>query len=567
MTTVKCTKEAPVSVEYEGSTSQELQAFEQENFLTRNGLTVQSFQRRHYGRGIVELDRKMKTRHLTMIAIGGSIGSGFFVGSGSALNQGGPGTLFLDYLIVSVMVFNVVYALGEMACMYPVSGGFYTYAVRFVDPSFGFATAWTYVFSWAFVLPLELTVCAITIGYWDSTTSPGVWITIFLVFIIILNIFGALGYAEEEFWAACFKLGAMVAFLIIAVVLVCGGGPSNGRYSEYWGGRLWHDPGAFKNGFKGFCSVFVTAAFSFAGTELVGLAAAESRTPTTSIPSAVKQIFWRIMLFYILGLTLIGLLIDSNDPALLSDTAYADPKASPFVLVGKYSGLRGLDHFMNAVILSSVLSIGIASVYGGSRTMTALCQQGYGPKLFTYIDRAGRSLPSVGAVVACGLLAYINLSASGPVIFDWLLSVVGLTVLFTWASVCLAHIRFRAAWKYHGHSLDEIPFKAVGGVYGSWVGLIFIIVILIAQFYIAIVAPPGESGWGTAEGFFQSYLAFPVILIIWAVGYLWKRKGWLSLAEIDVDTGRHQHDWEAIREERLRIAKLPFWKRLWHILF
>ncbi|KAF5001484.1 hypothetical protein FDECE_10922 [Fusarium decemcellulare] len=559
--------DAAPSIQNKGLGVQEQQAFENETFMTRNGLNPQSFQRRHYGRGIVELDRKMKPRHLNMIAIGGSIGAGFYVGSGSALSRGGLGSLFLGCLIVGIMVFNVVYALGEMAIMFPISGGFYTYCVRFVDPSWGFAVAWNYVLQWAVTLPLELTVCAITIVYWDSETSPGVWITVFLLAIVIINVFGALGYAEEEFWAACFKLSSTVIFMTIAAILICGGGPSTGRYGQYTGARLWHDPGAFKIGFKGFCSVFVTAAASFAGTELVGLAAAESKNPTKAVPSAIKQIFWRISLFYILGLFLIGLLIDCNDESLLSASAYSDSQASPFVLVGKYAGLRGLDHFMNVVILSSVLSIGIASVYGGSRTLTALCQQSYGPKLFTYIDRAGRPLPSVGVIIACGLLAYINLSAQGPVIFDWLLSLSGIGILFTWASICLAHIRFRAAWKYEGLSLDEIPFRAIGGVYGSWVGLIFVFLVLIAQFYVSIVAPPGESGMGTVESFFKSYLTLPIMLFLWATGYLWKRAGWLRVADIDVDTGRREHDWDATHAERARISKLPIWRRLYYILF
>ncbi|KAF4458884.1 amino-acid permease inda1 [Fusarium albosuccineum] len=560
--------DAAPSIQNEGLGAQEQQAFENETFMTLNGLNLQSFQRRHYGRGIIELDRKMKPRHLNMIAIGGSIVAGFYVGSGSALSRGPrkplPGLSDRRYHGLQL------YALGEMAIMFPISGGFYTYCVRFIDPSWGFAVAWNYVLQWAVTLPLELTVCAITIGYWDSETSPGVWITVFLLAIAIINVFGALGYAEEEFWAACFKLSSTVIFMTIAVILICGGGPSTGRYDQYTGARLWHDPGAFKNGFKGFCSVFVTAAASFAGTELVGLAAAESKNPTKAVPSAIKQVFWRISLFYILGLFLIGLLIDCNDKSLLSASAYSDSQASPFVLVGKYAGLRGLDHFINVVILSSVLSIGIASVYGGSRTLTALCQQSYGPKLFTYIDRAGRPLPSVGVIIACGLLAYINLSAQGPVIFDWLLSLSGIGILFTWASICLAHIRFRAAWKYQGHSLDEIPFRAIGGVYGSWVGLIFVFLVLIAQlaqFYVSIMAPPGESGMGTVEGFFKSYLTLPIMLFLWATGYLWKRAGWLRVADIDVDTGRREHDWDAIHVERARISQLPIWRRLYYILF
>ncbi|KAH6886263.1 amino acid permease-domain-containing protein [Thelonectria olida] len=542
------------------------QAYEQETFATRNGLNLESFKKRHYGLGLVELDRKMKPRHLNMIAIGGSIGAGFYVGSGSALAKGGPGTLFVDFLIISIMVFNVVYALGELAIMFPVSGGFYTYSTRFIDPSFGFAMAWNYAFQWAVTLPLELTVCSITISYWNDEVSPGVWIAIFLLAIIVLNMFGTLGYAEEEFWAACFKLASTSIFIIIALVLVNGGGPKSGRYSEYWGTKYWEGPDVFKNGFKGFCSVFVTAAFSFAGTELVGLAAAESKNPTEAVPGAIKQVFWRISMFYIIGLFFIGLLIDCNDPSLLSASSNSS-KASPFVLVGKYAGLHGLDHYMNVVILSSVLSIGIASVYGGSRTLTAVSQQGYGPKIFTYIDKAGRPLPSVAAIIVFGFLAFLNLDGSGTTIFEWLQALSGLATLFSWGSICLAHIRFRSAWKHHGHTLDEIPFQAIGGVYGSWVGLTFIILILIAQFYTAIVAPPGESGMGTVEDFFKSYLGFPIMLLFWAIGYLWKRSGWLKLTDIDIDTGRREHDWDAIRANRELIASYPFWKRMIYFLF
>lgn len=181
------------------------------------------------------------------------------------------------------------------------------------DPSFGFAMGWNYVFQWAIVLPLELTVAGFTgklfyqipnyyhtnnrsVEYWGINLNVGVWITIFLLFILIINVFGAIGYAEEEFWAALLKLSAVVIFMIIGLVLVLGGGPSNGIYNEYWGARLFYDPGAFKNGFKGFCAVFVTAAFAFSGTELVGLAAAESENPAKALPGAVKQVFWRITL-------------------------------------------------------------------------------------------------------------------------------------------------------------------------------------------------------------------------------------------------------------------------------
>jgi amino acid permease len=535
-------------------------------FWTRMGVTGESFQRRHLEGSDHQLNTTLKPRHLHMIAIGGSIGAGFFVGSGSALNRGGPATLLIDFAIMGVMMFNVVYALGELAVMYPVSGGFYTYSTRFISPSWGFAMGWNYVFQWAIVLPLELVVASITVSYWDPDQSihPAVWVTIFWVAIVLINVFGVLGFAEEEFWSSVLKLGAIISFMLIAFVLVLGGGPKSGTYSEYWGARLWHDPGAFKNGFKGVCSVFVTAAFAFSGTELVGLAAAEAENPAKALPGAIKQVFWRITLFYILGLLFVGLLVSSTDTRLLG-SGFTDSNASPFVIAAKDAGLKGYDHFINFVIIISVISIGNSGVYGGSRTLTALAEQGYAPKFFSYIDKAGRPLFSTIFVIVFGLLGYLIFSASAGLIFDWLLALSGLAALFTWGSICLSHIRFRTAWKRQGHTLDEIPFQAALGVGGSYVGLILIFLVLCAQFYVAI-SPLGKH-LGDAEGFFISYLALPVVLAFWACGYFWKGGFWTSIDNIDVDSNRRPVDWDRINGEKARIAASPAWKRVLHYLF
>ena len=176
----------------------------------------------------------------------------------------------------------------------------------------------------------------------------------------------------------------------------------------------------------------------------------------------------------------------STDERLLGANPLIDVAASPFVIAAKDAGLTGYDSFMNFIILISVVSIGNSGVYGGSRTLTALAEQGYAPKFFAYIDKSGRPLWSTLAILLFGCLGYVNLNASGPVVFDWLLALSGLAALFTWGSICLAHIRFRSAWKHHGHTLDEIPFKAIGGVYGSWCGLILIVLVLIAQVSTAL---------------------------------------------------------------------------------
>jgi amino acid transporter len=476
------------------------------------------------------------------------------------------------------MIFNVVYALGELAIMFPISGGFYTYSVRFIDPAWGFAMGWNYVFQWAIVLPLELVVAGLTVNYWGVDLNVGIWITVFFVIVVIINIFGVLGYAEEEFWAALLKLSTVSIFLVMGVIFVCGGGPSNGKFSEYHGAKYWYNPGAFAAGFPGLCSVFVTAAFSFSGTELVGLAAAESETPQKSLPSAIKQVFWRITLFYILGLFFVGLLVPYDDPRLLGSGGFLDVSTSPFVITAVDAGIPGFGDFVNAVILVSVISIGLSGVYGGSRTLTALAERGYAPQCFMYIDRAGRPLWSTVFVLAWAPLAYITLASTGVVVFNWLVSLSGLAALFTWGSICLAHIRFRAAWKYQGHTTDELPFKAVFGVVGSWIGLILIILVLIAQvgffdfapvsaymltitqFYVAI--RPMD-----AEAFFSAYLAIFVVIAFYIVGWLWKRQGWHRLADIDVDTGRREIDWEHFNKTRAVYDSYPKWRKFLSHLF
>lgn len=288
---------------------------------------------------------------------------------------------------------------------------------------------------------------------------------------------------------------------------------------------------------------------------LVGLAAAESENPRRALPRAIKQVFWRITLFYILALLFVGLLVPYNSPQLIGNGEFIDVKASPFVIAIKNAGISGLDDFVNVVIVVSVLSIGNTCVYGGSRTLTALAEQGYAPKIFCYIDRAGRPLWSTVFTLAFGFLAYLGLSPKdGVKVFNWLLALSGLAALFTWGSVCLAHVRFRHAWEYQKHHLDEIPFQACFGVIGSYIGVAMVALVLIAQFYIA-VWPLGNGGkLASAGDFFQAYLAFPVVIVFAGIGYWWKREGFHTLGDIDLDTGRRV--WDSAEDIELRKQKL-----------
>jgi amino acid transporter len=347
---------------------------------------------------------------------------------------------------------------------------------------------------------------------------------------------------------------------ILGIIINCGGGPEGG----YIGAAYWYNPGAFNNGFKGLCSVFVNAAFAFAGTELVGLAAAETSNPRKSLPTAVKQVFWRIALFYIVSLTLVGLLVRYDNPKLVSGSSSADAKASPFVIAIENAGIKVLPSIMNVVIMIAVLSVGNSSVYGSSRTLAALAEQGQAPKFLAYIDRKGRPLPAIIVASALGLLCYLAASDKQTTAFAWMMAISGLSSIFTWGSVCGAHILFRKAWKQQGHSLDELAFRSQPGVIGSWIGLIFNILVLIAQFWVGF-APVGYAEMTTRElvyNFFSVYLAAPVIIAFYIPYKLWYKTKFVRTSEVDLTTGRRELDIQhLIEQERAEQKQWPKWKK------
>lgn len=248
---------------------------------------------------------------------------------------------------------------------------------------------------------------------------------------------------------------------------------------------LADNPGAFANGFKGFCSVFVVAAFAFGGTELVGLAAAEAENPRKSIPGATKQVFWRITFFYVISLFILGLIVPHNNPDLLNSTG-ANSKYSPYVIAIRLAGIKALPSIFNVIITVSVISVANSCTFGSTRTMQALAERGMGPKQLAYVDSKGRPLYGVVIQLLFGLLAFIGESNKQNIVFNWLLALSGLSFFFIWAAICLAHIRFRHAWKVQGHLKAELPYEAMFGVMGSWYGLILNILCMTATFYVAL---------------------------------------------------------------------------------
>ena len=214
----------------------------------------------------------------------------------------------------------------------PVSGAYSAYATRFIDPAWGFAMGYNYFIKWIISAPIEFTAATIMVASWDEDNNivpKGALLAMFIALITFINIFGVRGYAEFEFVSTLVKIITVIGLIIVLIVIDCGGTPNG----VHLGAHTWHDPGSFNNAFKGFCSTFAGVAFAFSGSELVGLAAAETREPRKVLPKACQQIVVRILIFYILSLFLITLVVPYDHPRLQSGSGSAyDPSRSPFVI-------------------------------------------------------------------------------------------------------------------------------------------------------------------------------------------------------------------------------------------
>jgi len=534
---------------------------------------------REYLSNRAPLKRDLKPWQVSLIAIGGAIGSGLFLGSGSSFATGGPAGVIIGFAVISVMILVSVLSLGELSVRYPVNGGFLQHISRFVDPSWSLAMGWNYQIGHLTGFPLEIISTSITLGYWQdhngaTDVSKAAWVALFYAVCIGTNLFGAKGFGYAEATLSLIKVTAVVGFVIFAVVVICGGypgsfGPSveyrHGLSGKYIGGHFWQNPGAFVSGAKGVFTVLVNAAFAFGGTEVTGLAAAETRSPSVSIPRACKQVFWRVVLFYLVSLSLIGCLVPYDDDRLGTTK---DGRASPFMIAISNANVRALPSIMNVVICLAVLSVGNYSVFSGSRTIASLAAQGFAPRIFAYIDRQGRPLAGIGLVAVFGLLCFLAASDKHTVVFNWLMALSGLSAIFMWGSINLSHIRFRLAMRAHGRSLnDELQYKSPVGLPGSILGFLINLAIIGLQFWVALYPVGGEP---SVKNFFSDYLSVPVVIAcyIGARVFMWVKRGrkawYVHFSEIDLDGGMQQ-DVELLKqlvvEERERVQSRGFWYR------
>lgn len=397
--------------------------------------------------------RVLKTRHLSMIALGGSIGTGLFVASGLTISSAGPGGALVAYISVGIMVYFLMTSLGEMATYMPISGSFASYAGKFVDPALGFALGWNYWLNWVITLAVDITTVSIIIKFWLPNSPTWIFSLLALGVMFVINIISARSFAETEYWLSLIKILVILIFIFLGFLMIFGKlkqpftGMQNFTYKK-----------APFLGLLPMLGAFSTAAFSFQGTELIGITAGESDNPEESIPKATKQIFWRILLFYILSIFVISCLIPYDNPFLLGSST-KDIAISPFTLVFKQSGLNSAASIMNFVILISVLSSANSGIYAATRMLYSLSYHEGALSIFIRTNKRG--VPSLALFVTTfiGLLIFF-MNFFEVRIYDFLVTASGLTGFIAWLGISISHLRFRMVLKKKNIPLNSLKYRA-----------------------------------------------------------------------------------------------------------
>lgn len=471
-----------------------------------------------------KLKRSLKSRHMNMIALGGSIGTGLFVAGGEVVSTAGPGGALVVYGFIGIMVYFLMTSLGEMATYLPVPGSFGTYASRYVDPAFGFALGWNYWFNWAITLAAELVAGALIMKYWFPDIPAIVWSALFLAALFLMNYLSTRSFGESEYFFSSMKVITVFVFLFVGTMLILGIGGTSPGFENWTRGEA-----PFVGGFASIMAIFMVAGFSFQGTELIGVAAGESEDPEKNIPKAIHSIFWRILLFYIGAFVVIGFLIPYDDPNLLNSSV-ENVAISPFTLVLDRFGFAFAASFINAIILTAVLSAGNSGLYASTRMLYAMAKEGDAPKVFTKLNSRGVPVPALLATAAFGVFAFLTSLIGEGTAYNWLINISGMSGFIAWLGIAIAHYRFRRAFHAQGKSLDAIPFKALFYPFGPIFATVLCLIIIAGQNYTAFT---GETiDWYGAS---VAYIGIPVFLLVYAAYKSKYKTHVIPLKEVNLD--------------------------------
>ncbi|KAH7930825.1 dicarbixylic amino acid permease [Leucogyrophana mollusca] len=530
------------------------------------------------------LHRGIKARQISMIALGGTIGTGLIMGSGTALVQGGPLGLCLGFSFVGLICFLTLAALCEMSAYLPHKTGFAGYATRFVDPALGFALGWNYTIKYLIVPAGSLNAACIAMQYWTLSVPLEAWTGEWLLhFVFFANLLGVHVFGELEFWMSTLKVLSLIGFILLGIIVDLGGNPEHDRI----GFRYWRHPNGPMGSylldrvhneylaiFLGFWSTLTTALYSYIGTELIGVTVGEAQNPRRNIPRAIKRTFFRILVFYIGGVFAISLIVPSTSTDLfVANSSPAGAAASPFVVGVTLVKIRVLNHVINAIILLFTISAANADLYIGSRTLYGLALQGNAPRIFTKVNRIGVPWTALLSVTLFACLTFLNVSSSSAAVFAYVVNLTSALGAITWMSITYTHMQvwplplcFMNALRAQGISRDTLPYKAPFQPYGSWFTLISTAIITIFKGFNTFM--PFTTGL-----FITAYIPIPIFFVLWLGYKIYFRTRTIPPAKVDLLTGKREIDEEEERflvkedlQKQVRGSMTRRWQKLLDLL-
>ncbi len=412
-----------------------------------------------------DFHRGLKDRHVQLIALGGAIGVGLFLGSGRAISQAGPG-LILAYAAAGVIIFFIMRALGELMLHRPVAGSFATYAEEYVSPFAGFATGWSYWFMWVVTGMAEITAVGIYTHFWFPDVPQWIPALVTLGVLYSVNLIAVKFFGELEFWFALIKILAIVGLLIAGPLFLIFGSGEHADAAQV--SNLWAHGGLFPTGVLGVVLALQMVMFAFQGVELLGVTAGEVEDPAKSLPKATNAVVWRILVFYIGALLVVMMLVPWTE---------FSAGESPFVMVFERMGLPAAALVINFVVITAAASSCNSGIFSTGRMLYTLAQFGQAPKAFGKVNR--NHVPAAGITVSV-LIMLIGVVLNYFIpeqVFVYVTSVALVGTLWTWGMIMLAHLGYRRAIA-RGEA-QPVSFRMPGAPVSNWGVLAFLVMVAI----------------------------------------------------------------------------------------
>lgn len=511
--------------------------------------------------------RRLTARQISFLAIAGTIGAALFVGIGTSLRNGGPGSLLIGFMIWSSVIWSVAQCQIEVVTMFPTDGSFIRNAGRFVDESFGMAAGYNYVINQAALACFDITAFNTLIAYWKDDIHPAIFISVLIFLFFCLNIWTVSFFGEAEFWLALGKVSLVLMLLFYTIVTMCGGNPQG----DAFGFRYWRDPGSFReyiNGgslgrFQGVLATIIGAAFVIAGPEYISMTAGEAKNPRKTMPRAFSSITYRLVFFFIAGAISVGVLCPYDAPELVGASGVSAAN-SPYVISMRRLGISVLPDIVNALIGTSIVSAANGYVFTTSRSLYSLSVAGQAPRFLNKLNRNGVPYLCVLVTIALTGLSYLSVSAGTAKVLNWWISLVTASQLLNWIIMSTTWIRFNSAIKAQG--LDRktfLPYRSRFQPYCAWYALTWATIILILSGYTLFY--PGAF---KVDEFIFTYgmiFIYVALFIGWKVV---KRTRWLRGSEIDLVSDLQEYnDYTEDFNQREADKPVTLWGRISNKLF